>query len=132
MNSKIRVAYALGVFGKATRDSLAEVTRIRNLFAHAPTLVSFDTPEIVAACGRLNIIPIYKAMPHLGMSLLSEANNTARLQYMNASVAMLIALVAYMQEKLNSKELTSALLDNRSAEMKIVDLISTNSRPFLP
>jgi DNA-binding MltR family transcriptional regulator len=132
MNSKIRVAYALGIFGKATRDSLAEVTRIRNLFAHAPTLVNFNTPEILAACGKLGIIPIYKAIPHLGMTSLVEANDTARLQYMNASVAMLLALVVYMQEKMDGKELTSALLDNRSAEMKLVDMISTNSQPFLP
>lgn len=133
LSSKTRVAYAIGMFGKVTRDNLVEVTKIRNLFAHTPTPVDFDTPEIVVACKRLRVIEVYKGMPHLGLHHIPDAGVTARSQYIESSIAMILALMVYQQEYINIQELTDALLQNRSPERKLTDAMSIHtSKPFLP
>jgi hypothetical protein len=53
---KIRIGYALGIYGATSRSDLECLRTIRNLFAHAKTFVSFHTEEILQACNHLNII----------------------------------------------------------------------------
>ena len=133
LSSKTRVAYAIGMFGKVTRDNLSAVTKIRNLFAHTPTPISFDTPEVANACKRLKIIEAYKIAPHLGLHHIPDAGETARSQYIESSIAMILALMVYQQEYINTQELTDALLQNRSPEQKLADAMSIHtSKPFLP
>ena len=133
LGSKTKLAYALGMIGKVTRDNLVEVTKIRNLIAHAPTPVDFNTPEVVVACKRLRVVEVYKSMPNLGLHHIPDAGDTARLQYIDSSIAMILALIVYQQEYFNAQELTDSLLRSRSPAQKLSDAISIHtSKPFLP
>jgi len=133
LSSKTRVAYAIGMFGIVTRDNLSAVTSIRNLFAHSPTLISFETREVVIACKKLKVIEAYKVAPHLGLQHIENAGDTARQQYADSSIAMILALMVYQQECINTQDLTDALLQNRSPEQKLADAMSIHtSKPFLP
>lgn len=49
-SSKIKMGFALQIFGTKTRAELNRVREIRNVFAHARKPVSFDTPEIGHIC----------------------------------------------------------------------------------
>jgi hypothetical protein len=49
-DSKIRMAYGVGMLEKTTRASLDVIRRIRNAFAHAVNPISFETREIADAC----------------------------------------------------------------------------------
>jgi len=52
---KIRTGYDMGLFGEETKKTLDMIRLIRNVFAHAPSPVSFSTPEIEDACALLKI-----------------------------------------------------------------------------
>ena len=56
---KIRVAYALGVFGHEAFTELEAIQKIRNLFAHKLTINSFDDDEIKSKSLNLRIISLY-------------------------------------------------------------------------
>jgi DNA-binding MltR family transcriptional regulator len=56
LSDRIKVAYALSVFGPETRDDLNSIRHIRNLFAHHPEQHSFSEPEIVKECANLHIV----------------------------------------------------------------------------
>jgi DNA-binding MltR family transcriptional regulator len=56
LSSRIKLAYALDLFGPETRDDLDSIRRIRNLFAHRPEQHSFREPPIAADCKRLHIV----------------------------------------------------------------------------
>lgn len=51
--ARTRIAYAFEIIGPATTDQLDRIREIRNVFAHAPTVVSFKTPEVEVACSNL-------------------------------------------------------------------------------
>ena len=53
--AKIRLGYAIGLFGDETKESLDFIRLIRNAFAHAPSPVRFSTSEIVNACAFLEV-----------------------------------------------------------------------------
>jgi hypothetical protein len=57
--AKARLCHALGYYGKVSRDNLLEIARIRNIFAHSPLPVTFRTPQIRRACGKLTAIGAY-------------------------------------------------------------------------
>ena len=54
-DAKIRLAFALGLFGKAMKDDLAIIRNVRNSFAHSRLPITFDTPQIVNACEELTL-----------------------------------------------------------------------------
>jgi DNA-binding MltR family transcriptional regulator len=56
LGSRIKVAYAMNLFGPETRDDLNSIRRIRNLFAHHPEQHSFWEPEIAEECRHLHIV----------------------------------------------------------------------------
>ena len=56
LTSKIRLAYALGLFGPKTKSDLNILRIVRNAIAHAVPRPSFDTAEIEVECRRLQII----------------------------------------------------------------------------
>lgn len=53
LDAKIRIGEALGLFGTQTRRNLDLIQTIRNAFAHSLSVVSFETPEVAAACDAL-------------------------------------------------------------------------------
>jgi DNA-binding MltR family transcriptional regulator len=55
-SARIKIAYALKLFGSQTRDDLESIGHIRNLFAHHPDVHSFSVPEIAKECDGLHII----------------------------------------------------------------------------
>ncbi len=53
--AKIRMGYAVGLFGEQTKKNLDIIRVIRNVFAHAPSPVRFSTIEIRNACALLKV-----------------------------------------------------------------------------
>ena len=53
---KIRLAYALGIFGPNSRDDLTCIRHIRNVFAHTKTDITFVSDEINNICNELKYI----------------------------------------------------------------------------
>ncbi|MCK1447254.1 hypothetical protein IVB34_40240 [Bradyrhizobium sp. 2] len=56
---KIRMAYALGVFGPSTRDDLTTMRHIRNFFAHDRSHLTFEDKDISALCDQLKWIDAF-------------------------------------------------------------------------
>jgi len=52
----IRVTYAFGLIDKEFRQSLDRIREIRNTFAHAASIVTFETEEIANACSLLSCV----------------------------------------------------------------------------
>jgi hypothetical protein len=55
-SAKIRMGYALGLFGDGLKSNLDLVRMIRNVFAHAASPVHFSTPEVMGACAYLTML----------------------------------------------------------------------------
>lgn len=53
--AKIRIGYALNIYGRHISDDLNCLRSLRNAFAHSSNHVDFSTPEIVAACDVLKL-----------------------------------------------------------------------------
>lgn len=53
--AKIRIGYALNIYGRHMMDDLNCLRSLRNAFAHASRHVDFSTPEIAAACDVLKL-----------------------------------------------------------------------------
>ena len=53
-SNKIRMGYAMGLYGEIFRADLDIVRHVRNVFAHATRHVDFDVPEVAQACGLLH------------------------------------------------------------------------------
>jgi hypothetical protein len=50
---KIRLAFALGVFGPRTRNDIDMIRRIRIFFAHDRSHLTFDDPDVVELCAQI-------------------------------------------------------------------------------
>ena len=55
LSAKIAMGRALGIYGRKTRKDLDRVREIRNAFAHSSSDLSFDTPEVSAACADFDL-----------------------------------------------------------------------------
>ena len=55
-SAKIRMAYALGLFGENTKHDLLLIRTLRNGFAHCSLPLQFETPEVRDLCDHL-ILP---------------------------------------------------------------------------
>jgi hypothetical protein len=53
---KIRIAYALGVYGPKTRDDIDTMRHIRNFFAHDRGHLTFDDADVSKLCDQLKWI----------------------------------------------------------------------------
>jgi hypothetical protein len=53
---KIRLGYALGIYGNNSRSDLTCIRHIRNVFAHSKTEITFDSDEITRICDELKYI----------------------------------------------------------------------------
>ena len=52
--AKIRIGFAMGVFGRNIRNDLTIVHDIRNDFIHAPGALTFEADEIAVKCAQLS------------------------------------------------------------------------------
>jgi topoisomerase IA-like protein len=55
ISAKIRMGYAVGLFGEETKNNVDIIRIMRNVFAHAPSPVKFSTVEIEDACALLKV-----------------------------------------------------------------------------
>jgi hypothetical protein len=55
MAARNRMGAALGLYGPDTFKDLEKIRAVRNLFAHAPTLLGFDNKEIAQACSNFTV-----------------------------------------------------------------------------
>jgi hypothetical protein len=55
-SSRIKVAYALGIYGPKTQHDLETLREIRNAFAHGRRQLSFETKEVAEMCKGLHCI----------------------------------------------------------------------------
>ncbi len=53
---KIRIAYALGVYGPKTKEDIDTMRHIRNFFAHDRGHLTFDDRDVSALCDQLRWI----------------------------------------------------------------------------
>jgi hypothetical protein len=86
-DAKIRVAFALGIFGELARADLSAMRKIRNVFAHSRLKISFETPEIVEACK-------YITLPSRAPELTKE-NPSARDRYVFTAFEYCLYLTLY-------------------------------------
>jgi DNA-binding MltR family transcriptional regulator len=54
-DAKIKMGYALLLYGKKTYKQLARIKNIRNTFAHAYQEITFETTEVTMECEALEI-----------------------------------------------------------------------------
>jgi hypothetical protein len=52
-SARIEMAFVLGLIGPEIRKDLDHIREIRNAFAHAKGIISFDTPEIATKCDKI-------------------------------------------------------------------------------
>ena len=52
-SAKIRLGYALSIFGRSTRNDLDTIREIRNAFAHSTRPLDFSRPVVAACCNLL-------------------------------------------------------------------------------
>ena len=50
---RAQLAYCLGLIGKQMFQNIMTIGEIRNIFAHNPAPLDFDSPEIAKLCGKL-------------------------------------------------------------------------------
>lgn len=81
LSARIKIAQALGVFGSQTKRDLEHIRTIRNAFAHAAHLISFDTPEISEIC---NLFHTPKTITLLG----GVGGDTPRGRYIDTTVTL--------------------------------------------
>jgi DNA-binding MltR family transcriptional regulator len=55
LSSKIDVAYAMGIYDESMQLNLHIIREIRNVFAHAKRVVTFDDPLILAELRKLHV-----------------------------------------------------------------------------
>ena len=58
--SKIRMGYALGIYGRITYSDLTKISRIRNVFAHSPRIITFRNDEICELCRNMGSATAYE------------------------------------------------------------------------
>jgi DNA-binding MltR family transcriptional regulator len=59
-SSRIRIAYALGIFGRRTKRDLERIKLIRNACAHSRLPVHFNDPAIADECAKLNALEHFR------------------------------------------------------------------------
>src|SRR5580658_9133428 len=53
--ARIRIGYAINLFGPVTRDELNLIRKVRNVFAHGRRFLTFTQPAIAANCRKLKM-----------------------------------------------------------------------------
>jgi hypothetical protein len=71
---KIRLGYALGIYGSDSRDDLISVRHIRNLFAHIKTIMTFASDEVRDVCLYLKCVRKIASDGEMGIDLIDPRN----------------------------------------------------------
>ncbi len=64
--TKINLGYALGIYGKETKNDLNNIRMIRNVFAHTKTDIDFESFEISELCQHIGLIDRIEWVGKLG------------------------------------------------------------------
>jgi hypothetical protein len=75
-SARIKIGYALGIYGPDMKSDLQTIEHIRNVFAHSRRHLDFSSPEIIKACGEF-IFPTKEGDP-LNWEPLFEKSTTER------------------------------------------------------
>lgn len=84
-SARIRLGYAVGLYGPLTKEELECIKAVRNAFAHGALTLDFKTPDVVAICNTLSLFE--KSAPSEGY-----LGNTPREKY--------ISTVAFISSRL--------------------------------
>jgi len=103
------------VFHRLDRASFA--WRTRNVFAHSPEVVSFDTPEIREQCLKIKALESYRLVSGLGITGLPKTPSVSRSQFMASYLCIYFALSKY-----EVSQLTKRVADLREAGRKLEKL----------
>lgn len=107
--AKIKIAYALGVFGKRTRKDLDTIRAIRNAFAHCRKPLFFHTEEVAGACALLTVVA---RTPNLSsFKGIPRPIDTPREMYLASTRLILGALMRFRWPELFERDPESAPLD---------------------
>jgi hypothetical protein len=128
--SKVRLAYALSIIGPVTRDDLNTVFEIRNVFAHAPIIIDFNTPEIENKCYKLHEHEAYGSIPGFEMQTRKISTYVTREKYIISCFCISIALTLYVArmlaeslELMKSKARTDSLAMLASSSVSAAKLL---------
>lgn len=94
-SARIKIAFALGIFGPKTRHDLDTFRRIRNAFAHTRRAVTFDIPEIAALCQSF----------HCRADIENHEKASPRELFVGAAQILMIYLVTKIGPFPNGKEI---------------------------
>jgi hypothetical protein len=86
LSARIKVAYALGVFGPQTRDDLEYIRTIRNAFAHSMTPLRFEAKEVADICALLHTPTTIKLIDRMLLAV-GEAE-TPRRRYIETTLTL--------------------------------------------
>jgi DNA-binding MltR family transcriptional regulator len=86
LSARIKVAFALGLFGQRTRDDLENIRTIRNSFAHSLNLLRFETPEVADICALLHTPSTIGMMDR--MLLAVGETDTPRRRYIETTLTL--------------------------------------------
>jgi DNA-binding MltR family transcriptional regulator len=86
LSSKIKIAYALGLFGPQTRADLNNIRTIRNHFAHSLNLLRFEIKEVADICALLHTPTTIKFMDRMLLALGEE--DTPRRRYIQTTLTL--------------------------------------------
>ncbi len=107
--AKIKLGYALGIFGRRTRKDLDTIRWIRNAFAHSGKLLSFSTKEVADSC---NLLTVVDRTPNLAdFKGLRRPINTPRNKFLASTALLGGALTRVHWPELYERSPESAPLD---------------------
>jgi hypothetical protein len=92
-SAKIKIGHALGIYCSRMQADLTRVKNIRNAFAHARILVSFETPAISMNCDLLKI-----AAKSIEVGIGGGEIKTARQKFTTAVAMLCHILQVYCQK----------------------------------
>jgi DNA-binding MltR family transcriptional regulator len=99
-SAKIRLGYALGIYGRKTRHDLDVVREIRNAFAHAQKVITFENQEIANLCSGFHCLQ--------GTSF--QKTQSARIRFI-AAIKILVLHLARKGDVPNAGMLPGVTLD---------------------
>jgi len=92
--AKVRLAHALGIFGKRTKTDLDIIRNVRNVFAHSWKNVGFADEAVAEACGGLSM---------KGVTQNNAAPSDPKQRYLNT----ILLVVLYIRQELEKKTAVS-------------------------
>ena len=67
LSAKIKMGFALGLYGPQTRADLDSIREVRNAFAHSMPLLEFSTTQVANVCARITLPERAKLKANLPM-----------------------------------------------------------------